>query len=230
MHTTQSIGTLLREARHRYGLTVEDIADALCIQKKNIEYLESNAFFRIPEKLYRELFLKTYSIHLGLDWEEIRAQYQREQNLYVAAPSAQKELPLRYHVRTSSLWITSKIIRNSFVTACICGGFLYIVYFGWQAFQAPELVIFQPQTEFSISGTEQIFVAGQTRKEAHVTINGQPVIKKQDGTFSQEIALRNGLNLITITVSKKFSRQESMTRRVIFEKDTEKYTFQYKDL
>lgn len=105
------------------------------------------------------------------------------------------------------------------------GGFLYIIFLGWNALQPPRLVIFQPQEEFSTSNTEQVLIAGQTRKEAQVTINGQAVVKKQDGTFSQEIALRNGLNLITVTVSKKFSRPQSMTRKVLFEKQDEKYSY-----
>lgn len=224
-YSPQSIGDTLRKTREEYGLQIEAIADVLCIQKKNLEYLENNAFSHIPETLYRELFLKTYSTYLGLSWDQLRAQYHRECNLYSVLPTSKSEVRLRRRVRMSSLWVTPKIIRNAFLTCCISGGFLYIAYLGWNMLQPPQLVIFQPSGEFSMSNTEQVIVAGQTKKEARVTINGQVVVKKQDGTFSQEVALQSGLNLITVTVSKKFSHPQSMIRKVVFKKEDEKYSY-----
>lgn len=221
----RSIGDTLRYAREQYGLQLDDIAQVLCIQKRNLEYLEKNMFSRIPEALYRELFLKTYSTYLGLHWDQTRAQYYTECELYGGAQSSCAESHSRVRIRTSSFWVTPKIIRNSFLTLCIGGGFLYIVYLGYTAFQPPQLVLFHPQTELSSSETEQILVTGQTKKEARLTINGQPVVKKQDGTFSQEVSLNTGLNVITITVSKKFSRPQSVTRKVVFKKHDEKYSY-----
>ncbi len=222
---SKSIGDTLRHAREQYGLRLEDIEEVLCIQKKNLEHLEQNAFFNIPETLYRELFLKTYSTYLGLHWDQIRIQYQQECGLTSTMQTSHTETHPRMRIRTSSFWIAPKIVRNTLLTLCIGGGFLYIIFFGYTAFQAPKLVIFHPQTEFSSTGSEQILVAGQTKKEAHLTINGQPVIKKQDGTFSQEVSLNKGLNIITVTVSKKFSRPQSVTRKVLFEQHDEKYSY-----
>lgn len=220
------IGDILRQTREHYGLQIEEVAEVLCIQKKNLEHLESNAFFRIPEALYRELFLKTYSTYLGLDWESLREQYKKEQGLYACAtPEQVSHHVRRAPVRTTSLWNAPNMIRNAFLSLCICGGFLYIAFIGWNALQPPQLVIFQPQQEFSSSSIEEIVVSGQTKKEAHVAINGQQVVKKQDGTFSQGVALRDGLNVITITVSKKFSRPRVVTRNVVFEKKDEAFSY-----
>jgi cytoskeletal protein RodZ len=215
----QSIGELLKKTREYHGLRMEDIAGVLCIQKKNLEYLEQNAFSRIPEKLYRELFLKTYSTYLGLHWDRVQKQYYDECGIYTDTYLLREEPHARkYHIRNTSLWVAPKIIQNSFLALGMCGGLVYVVFLGWSAFQPPHLVIFQPHAEFSLSSSDQVRVSGQTKKEAHVAINGQVVVKKQDGTFAQDIALSNGLNIITITVSKKFSRHMSMTRKVLLEK------------
>ncbi|MBI2645051.1 helix-turn-helix domain-containing protein [Candidatus Uhrbacteria bacterium] len=223
----QRIGQLLQEIREQNGLQLEDIAEGLCIQKRNLEYLEKNEYARIPEMLYRELFLKTYSTYLGLNWEQVKAQYVEECALYDTHDPQAHTVPQAYRtIRTSSLWVTPNIIRNFFLTIGISVGFLYIAFLGWSALQPPQLVIFQPQEEFTSSDAEQIVVSGQTRKEAHVTINGQAVAKKQDGTFVQEVALSDGMNVITVTVSKKFSRPQSMIRKVIFEKQK---TYSYKN-
>gem|GEM_PF-505059 len=221
----QGIGQLLQQTREYHGLQLEDIAEVLCIQKQNLEHLERNAFSCIPETLYRELFLKTYSTYLGLNWEHIREQYHTECQIYASGDAAHSSACTKNYIRKTSFWVTPKIIRNSFLALGIGSGLAYIIFLGWNTLQPPHLVIFQPQTEFSLSNTEEILVSGQTKKEAQVAINGQAVIKKQDGTFAQDVALSDGLNIITITVSKKFSRPQSLTRKVLFEKRPQSFSY-----
>ena len=219
-----SIGEKLREARVCYGLELDEIAETLLIQKKNLEYLEKNEFSNISEELYRELFLKAYSTFLGLDWETLREQYVQEYQLYGSGKN-ESTLLSRGQMRKTSFWVTPKIIRNSVLSLSVAGGFLYIIFLGFSVLRPPELVVYTPNRDITSSNTERMLVAGKTKEDATITINGQAVVKKQDGTFLQEVTLSEGLNTIAISASKKFSRSNDIIRKVVFKKINDTYSY-----
>jgi cytoskeleton protein RodZ len=62
-----AIGSGLREARERRGLTLEQAAAATRIQARHLEALEEERLDRLPEPVYVRGFLREYALFLGLD-------------------------------------------------------------------------------------------------------------------------------------------------------------------
>ncbi len=75
----ESIGEILREARHRKQVTLEDVSRVTKIKVEILEQLEADEFDRLVSPTYTKGFLKLYGEHLGLDSQALIAAYLRNQ-------------------------------------------------------------------------------------------------------------------------------------------------------
>jgi cytoskeleton protein RodZ len=73
-----AVGGLLRAARQRQGLTVEDVAVALRIRRPYIDAIENGRLSDLPAPAYAIGFVKTYAAALGLDQEEVARRWRLE--------------------------------------------------------------------------------------------------------------------------------------------------------
>lgn len=72
------IGTVLREARHRRGLTLHDIAESTKISQAALTLIERNHLSRLPGGIIARSFLRAYAKEVGLDPEPIVAAYRHD--------------------------------------------------------------------------------------------------------------------------------------------------------
>jgi cytoskeleton protein RodZ len=77
--TPDGLGSRLREARERRGLTVRQIASATKISVTALEALERNDLAQLPGGIFGRAFIRSYASQVGLDpeqtLEEFIAQY-----------------------------------------------------------------------------------------------------------------------------------------------------------
>lgn len=78
---TLKAGAKLAQARAQLGISLEQAAERLRVQKVYIAALESMTLKVLPGKAYTLAYLKSYAELLGLDPAEITAQFQRESAL-----------------------------------------------------------------------------------------------------------------------------------------------------
>ena len=69
------LGTSLREARERRGLSLDDAEAATMIRGRYLGALENERFDQLPEGAYRKSFLREYAAYLGLDAGLYAAEY-----------------------------------------------------------------------------------------------------------------------------------------------------------
>src|SRR3954468_15379840 len=73
------IGSSLRQARQRQGLSLADVERATCVRQKYLSALEDERFEVLPGAAYVRGFLRTYAEFLGLDGnlciDEFNAQH-----------------------------------------------------------------------------------------------------------------------------------------------------------
>ncbi len=69
------IGPMLKEARERLKLSLEDVHEETRITIQHLQYLEDSNFRFLPET-YVKSFLKTYAERLGLDSEALLKEYK----------------------------------------------------------------------------------------------------------------------------------------------------------
>jgi hypothetical protein len=78
----------------------------------------------------------------------------------------------------------------------------------------PALDIASPADNLLVAAPE-VVLEGTAAKGSAVSVNGSPVAVSADGKFRETINLRVGLNIITITASKKFAKPNIIYRRVV---------------
>ena len=74
---TQTVGTILRNARLKKGKTVADVADDLCIRKLYINAIENMDYKNIPPLPYGIGFIRSYAHYLGLNSDRIVSSYRQ---------------------------------------------------------------------------------------------------------------------------------------------------------
>lgn len=72
------IGTRLREARERRGLTLRDIADVTKISIHTLEKLERNDTKRLPGGIFLRGYLRAFASQVGLDGEAVVTAFVAE--------------------------------------------------------------------------------------------------------------------------------------------------------
>lgn len=104
-----------------------------------------------------------------------------------------------------------------FTTAAVSLSILAcLTYIGWQltlTYRAPKLAIAYPANNL-ITPVNQLTINGQTEPESLLQINHERILVAPDGSFTQTINLREGLNQITIEAKKKHSQIKTISLSV----------------
>jgi len=91
-----SIGPLLKAVREDKGLTLDQMVSVTMLRRPLLEAIENENWEDLPAPVFVKGFIRSYAVALGLDENEIVAQYER---LDVLKPSLPKPLsmPRRSH-------------------------------------------------------------------------------------------------------------------------------------
>jgi len=88
------LGSLLVEIRENAGLTIAQVADAMCLSEETIKLLEQENFDKLAEPPYIRGYLRNYAKLADADSDELITRYE---SLRGADPRA-----LNYHFKTSA--------------------------------------------------------------------------------------------------------------------------------
>lgn len=207
----ERLGDVLHQAREKQNLTLEKVGRSLGIAAKYLKALEKNCFQALPGEIYVKSFIKKYSELLNLNPSLLLTQYQTEKQNNRAKDKPRPALSCRF----SHLWSIPRLLRNSLALTIVI---ILIGYLSWQIkgiFQPPTLQISAP-SEGMVSPDPNLKIAGQTIPEIKVQINGEDIISNGQGSFEEQVALHEGLNIITIRAVKKHGQSTTITRNVIY--------------
>lgn len=74
----ESVGTALRKAREKRGLSLPQVSRDLCLKEDVLRALESRQYSALPKVPYCFGFVRTYARHLGLEPEEMVRRFKGE--------------------------------------------------------------------------------------------------------------------------------------------------------
>ncbi len=209
LNYTDGLGKKLQQARLLKGLKIETISQDLNIRIDYLLALEEEDFNNLPTGLYGSNYLKKYSDYLKLDSQEMLELWHNSTKLSkLDNPFSQKI------IKKSKLIVFPKIVRNVLIGVAVLICFLYLIFYFQKIVFPPYLEISQPNKNLSIT-KNYITITGKTAKEASVTINGETVLNNHDGSFSQLVNLKKGLNEIIIRSRKKYSREKTIIRQIL---------------
>lgn len=205
----ESVGTKLRRARLQAGLSLEAASRQTGIRLAHLQALEEERFDRLPQGLYGKNFLKRYAAALGLKPQALLAELAAEQaNDNPNDPFSQKV------VKKNKLIIFPKVIRRALVFLAVLICLLYLVFYFQRIVFPPHLEVSRPADNL-ITRDPLMEIYGRTEPEAEVRINDELVLSDREGGFRQEIHLKHGLNTISVTAKKKYSREAREIRQII---------------
>jgi len=83
------VGTTLRHARERRGLSIEDVAATTRISHRLLQAIEDNAFEKVPSGIFARGFIRSFAREVGLDPEATVVQFLEETGTMPAADDEQ---------------------------------------------------------------------------------------------------------------------------------------------
>lgn len=118
-----AVGGLLRAARLRQGLSVQDVAVALRIRRPYLDAIEDGRLSALPAPAYAIGFVKTYAAALGLDQEEIARRWRDETG---NAAARKPELSFPAPVPERGIPAGALIVVSVILAAGLYGGWYYL--------------------------------------------------------------------------------------------------------
>lgn len=209
---SEPVAKQLRAQRQAKNLKLREAAAKLNINEKYLIALEEGKFNQLPRGVYEKNFLREYALFLGLNYDQLAKDYANEIN--TLEPKKTKEIFSKQVIKSRLFWALPKIIKNIIIFLVIAACFIYLVYRVNKIISPPLLIIDRPGLNL-ITEETSLLVSGQTEAEANLTINGENVLSDKNGYFSQSINLKNGINKIIITASKKYGRNNTVYREVL---------------
>ena len=82
-----SVSETLRQGRIKAGLSLNDVAELLCIRRVHLQAIEDGRFAELPGKVYAIGFVRSYADFLHLDGENLVQRFKREVSTLNTAPA-----------------------------------------------------------------------------------------------------------------------------------------------
>lgn len=76
----KSIGSFLKNKRESKELSITKVAKELRIKEKYIKAIENDQLDQLPTSAHQKIFLKTYSELLGIDFNELKKDFQLDKD------------------------------------------------------------------------------------------------------------------------------------------------------
>jgi len=128
------IGSILREARIRRGLSLKQVSEITKVRVKYLEALEQNDYKVIPGPTFIKAYLRTYASVLRLDPDELVDEYRSTYERRRDSTAEHYDLTLE-HVRNRSLRQKKRPVRNTRRGYAVAGALaivavVLLAYFG----------------------------------------------------------------------------------------------------
>lgn len=114
-------GDHLKREREMRGVSLEEIAAATRISTRFLEALEKEHWSELPGGVFNRGFIRSVSKYLGLDEEDMVAEYALETQQAAAPTAGQRPLPNSPNRATASAGISSEWPRRSWIPAATVG-------------------------------------------------------------------------------------------------------------
>jgi cytoskeletal protein RodZ len=207
-----TLGEKLKNLREKNLYSVKRLAKKIFIHKKYIEALEENNYADLPDEIYTKNYIIAYIKFFKQDPAPFVNAYFSEISKNKTNKTVQKRMgkPCFVFPAHVTKYAVLGLIIISFAT-----------YLGLEIKKItspPNLEIFEP-TDETIVKSPILSITGKSEKETRIKINGESVMPNADGTFNEEIDLQHGLNVIKISAAKKYSKENIIYRKIIFDEE-----------
>jgi transcriptional regulator with XRE-family HTH domain len=181
-----SAGRKLAEARTQQGFSLEQMADRTKVRALYLEAIEAMDAKLLPGRAYTIAYIRSYAKALGLNTEEILAQYQAENALSREDPRPQIRGP-ESRPDQERPWLAAAVL-----------GFVAAGFVMWRAFTPGqgEVLARDPSMEFAQDGSATIAASPEAvalrTLEIRAQVEAKLEVRGADGTVFFYGTLRPG--------------------------------------
>ncbi len=84
----------------------------------------------------------------------------------------------------------------------------------WPLIAGPHLTLTSP-TSYGVYGSGIVPITGEVERAAELTLNGAPLLRDQNGTFSSTLTLPQGGSILTFVARDRFGRTVTERRTIL---------------
>ena len=212
---SHGFGPDLRELRQLRGYTREALSRLCGIHPVVIAALEEERLQDLTDPEYAERHVRALAASLDGSADFFIGKY-RELLASCGLTGAAKKAPSR-RINRWDLMVSSRILVFAAFLALILGIGGYVIWQAKQMVSRPQLVVDAPSEGMQVAKS-RVAVRGHTDPSSKLTVNSEPVIVGQDGNFSTEIDVPQGLSSIIVEASRRYSPPVTVERHVLFER------------
>lgn len=214
-------GEVLKNKRELLKKSLERVSADTKIQKRFLIYIENNQFEYFDSEVFLTGFIKIYAKYLDLDTSKVLALYRRSNpNKTPRNTSNKKDDPKPSKKLKKKPTLEPKLIITILLGIFLLAIFTYIGFQIYKFQRPPSLEITSPAADSEVQ-TEDILVEGETDSESIIEINGTAVETNEQGEFSYEVTLKEGLNTITVKARKNNALEKVETINITYALDSE---------
>ncbi len=205
-----TLGERMKKLRDERRLSLGEISKGTKIQTKYLQYFEEGEYMKLPADVYVRGFLRSYGLYMGVSEASLIKQFEREKGIHKNIKKIVDEDKIKKPINFSIFVITPKMIIVGIILLTVLSSFIYLYLQVNNFISTPRLIIVKPADGLVVDGISTR-VVGMAEKDALVTINDQPVLVNEKGEFSEDIGLKDGVNVITIKARNKFNKETTQS-------------------
>lgn len=201
-----TLGEKMRKIRNEKRIGLAEIAKSTKIQIEYLEYLENGDYNKLPADVYVRGFLKGFADYVGVNEDYLIKSFNKEKSIQKNIEGNGKEEKISKNINLSRFSVTPKIVSIFFVSIFFLVLAIYL-YKNLNNFVSnPSLVILNPAVNSLIDDSE-VMVKGKTDVGNDLFINNQSVLVDDEGVFTENVVLREGINTITVRSVNQFNKE-----------------------
>lgn len=201
----RNFGELFADAVRIKGYSLEKLANLSGISERFLKILADGEYKKLPAAPYMRGYLLRIAEVLEVDGNSLWAEYEAATE---PRRSGEKDTLPENRFRT---W---QIHRGTIFAGAGAIAVLIILLWRLPWFQGPALSLAGEDGE--VVATSTWTVRGLADKEQAVSINGELVQIREDGSFEKEVRLQPGFNTFTVLGTFPLGREEKIIRQVFY--------------
>ncbi len=210
----KTVGEQFYLARTKQNISLKRASKKTKIKLEYLKALELGNYNKLPSGMYEKKYLKEYTNFLGLDKDELLNDFQKEKQVAPQSSISNISIFSKNKLKRINFIIFPHIIKNIIIVAVVIVCFGYLGYCVKSFVSPPDLSIQKPKNDF-ITNERQISIIGETESDSQIYINGNSILTNNNGGFTEKIALKKGVNTITITAQKKYSKKNIVKKQIL---------------
>jgi len=208
----RSLGEILKSARKKRELTLEQAEEETKVRARYLEALENNTDENLPAPVYVIGFLAKYADFLELNKEKIIRQFNEERGL----KRSNSQIMVARRLKEPFFQITPRFLTIAAIVVAMLAIFGYIGYSVYNLSSPPNLEISSPSSDQVIT-EDRAEIIGKTDEGVTLTINSQTVFLDDKGNFHQEVRLTPGLNSFEIIAVNQLRKENVKIIKILAE-------------